>query len=212
MPGDSDKTGESPEDPAAANPGELVAREAEREIAAKIERLLPSDRPIAPHELAKVLAQVVSVEIREAYSFQGPMPPPSMLREYDAALPGLAERLVARAEAEQQFRHKTGEFQMDTVSKEQWHAAAKTYLGQILAFIIAMTAIGGGIIYWRWARARLDWHQSLRHWWHLSQYSSPERLSKLFERRQISRLLSLLPAPSPRTNQLSQPPSATPRP
>lgn len=146
MPGDSDKTGESPEDPAAANPGELVAREAEREIAAKIERLLPSDRPIAPHELAKVLAQVVSVEIREAYSFQGPMPPPSMLREYDAALPGLAERLVARAEAEQQFRHKTGEFQMDTVSKEQWHAAAKTYLGQILAFIIAMTAIGGGII------------------------------------------------------------------
>ncbi len=146
MPGDSDKTGESPEDPAAANPGEFVAREAEREIAAKIERLLPSDRPIAPHELAKVLAQVVSVEIREAYSFQGPMPPPSMLREYDAALPGLAERLVARAEAEQQFRHKTGEFQMDTVSKEQWHAAAKTYLGQILAFIIAMTAIGGGII------------------------------------------------------------------
>ena len=74
------------------------------------------------------------------------MPPPSMLREYDAELPGLAERLVARAEAEQQFRHKTGEFQMDTVSKEQWHAAAKTYLGQILAFIIAMTAIGGGII------------------------------------------------------------------
>ena len=49
MPGDSDKTGESPEDPAAANPGEFVAREAEREIAAKIERLLPSDRPIAPH-------------------------------------------------------------------------------------------------------------------------------------------------------------------
>ncbi|EAC2128464.1 DUF2335 domain-containing protein [Escherichia coli] len=39
--------------------------------------------------------------------FQGPVPPPSMLKKYDQLVPGLANRLVELTEKEQAHRHKT---------------------------------------------------------------------------------------------------------
>ncbi|HUE73515.1 MAG TPA: DUF2335 domain-containing protein [Pirellulaceae bacterium] len=117
---------------------------AARELAKKIEKRLP-DEPIDRAGLAQFLAQVVTVEIREAYSFHGPMPPPQMLKEYNEALPGLAERIAVRAEKEQQFRHDITREQIADARRGQLFAAIKTYLGQILGFVVSMTAIGGGV-------------------------------------------------------------------
>ncbi len=124
--------------------GAIISR-AEQDIAASIEKRLPPDL-IEPQELARALAEIVSVEIREvAYSFRGPMPHPSLMREYETALPGLAERIAIRSEKEQDFRHEVARFEMKAVDRSQTIEAIKVFVGQALAFIIALTAIGGGI-------------------------------------------------------------------
>jgi uncharacterized membrane protein len=119
---------------------------AEREIARKLEQSLPRDRQLDPQELAKVLAQVVSVEIRQvAYSFQGPLPPPDMMKGYEGVLTGLANRIAKRAEDEQAFRHEIGREEALAVRRSQWMDLTKTIIGQAFGFVIAMSAIGGGI-------------------------------------------------------------------
>lgn len=127
------------------SPESALAEKVERQIAEQLERHLPST-PVAPTEFAHALAKVFAVEIREIMvSFSGPLPPPRMLQEYESVLPGLAERIVARAEKEQAFRHEMSRSQIAAAKDQYWHLATKTYLGQAGAFAIAMTAIGGGI-------------------------------------------------------------------
>ena len=60
----------------------------------------PADRQDAP-----ALEQSQSVEIvATAIYWQGSLPPPSMLQQYDDALPGAAERIMRIAEAEENQR------------------------------------------------------------------------------------------------------------
>jgi uncharacterized membrane protein len=134
-------------DSAPENQGEQeLILSAERAIAKRLEQSLPRDRQLEPQELAKVLAQIVSVEIRQvAYSFQGPMPPPEMLKSYEATLPGLADRIAKRAESEQAFRHEIGRSESAAVVRSQWMDFSKTAIGQAFGFAIATLAIGGGI-------------------------------------------------------------------
>lgn len=70
-------------------------------------------------------------------SFQGPLPPPSMLANYNAVLPGLAERIVRMAETEQSQAHQM----------QRWYAILR-FTGQVAAFLIALTGlvIGGLLI------------------------------------------------------------------
>jgi uncharacterized membrane protein len=54
-----------------------------------------------------VAERVTSVAVREiSASFQGPIPPPPMLRAYDDAVPGLAKQIADAAHLEQQHRHR----------------------------------------------------------------------------------------------------------
>ena len=39
-------------------------------------------------------------------SFSGPLPPPDLLGQYDAILPGLADRIVKMAEKQESHRHE----------------------------------------------------------------------------------------------------------
>lgn len=48
-------------------------------------------------------ARIVSVVSR----FSGPMPPPKVLAAYEQCIPGSADRILAMAEKEQDFRHTT---------------------------------------------------------------------------------------------------------
>jgi uncharacterized membrane protein len=45
-------------------------------------------------------------EIIQAGMFAGPLPPPSMLREYEDILPGTADRIMGMAENEQKIRSR----------------------------------------------------------------------------------------------------------
>lgn len=63
------------------------------EIAKRISSLVP------PAQRAQVTAQVVSV-VREE-NFSGPVPHPKHIREYEIAVPGSGDRLIAMAESEQ---------------------------------------------------------------------------------------------------------------
>ena len=50
-------------------------------------------------------AVIELLEASETHS--GPLPAPRQLSDYEAVLPGLAERIVRLTEAEQQHRHAT---------------------------------------------------------------------------------------------------------
>ena len=59
---------------------------------------------LPPKEILDNLPEHVRVSIVEAASFSGPLPPPTMYREYESALPGSAERILAMVEKEQKHR------------------------------------------------------------------------------------------------------------
>jgi uncharacterized membrane protein len=76
---------------------------------------------------------VVGVET----SFRGPLPPPAMLNDYNAVLPGLADRIVQMAEKEQSQDHRM----------QRWYAILR-FTGQGAAFLLALAGlvIGGLLI------------------------------------------------------------------
>lgn len=111
----------------------------------RLERALPTE-PVERGELARVLAQVLTVEIE---LFKGPIPPPKMLNEYNEVEPGLAARIVERAEREQLHRHEMDRQQVADIRAVTRYTGLSRLLGQVFAFVIAMTAIsiGGFLIY-----------------------------------------------------------------
>jgi uncharacterized membrane protein len=74
--------------------------------------------------------------------YSGPVPPPSMLREYDTVQPGFADRLISMAEKEQVHRQ---ELQKTAMKGE----IAKDKRGQDYALTISIMIILGsiGLIY-----------------------------------------------------------------
>ena len=71
-------------------------------------------------------------------SYTGPLPPPGMLVQYNEAVPGAAERILAMAE-----RQSAHHVAMETIVVAA--SAQSQTRGSWFAFIISMTAIGGGI-------------------------------------------------------------------
>lgn len=74
----------------------------------------------------------------ELTAFHGPLPPPTVLAEYNQIIPNGAERILAMAERQQAHRHALE----STVVNGN---TANERRGQQFAFIIAMTAILGGL-------------------------------------------------------------------
>jgi len=118
--------------------------EIQREIAHEIGKHLP-DRAIEPEELADIISRAISIEVPQIIGFQGPIPPPGMLAEYERIAPGLAMRIVDRADAEQEFRHRTTLSAQQLEATELRYLAASRLLGQLFGFLIGITAVGGGI-------------------------------------------------------------------
>lgn len=73
-------------------------------------------------------------QIQKTTSFSGPIPPPTILEEYNRIVPGAADRILKMAEAESQF------------AKDITFAAIRTEAdevkrGQILGFCIGLAAL-----------------------------------------------------------------------
>ena len=72
-------------------------------------------------------------------SFSGPLPPPSTLAGYEAALPGSADRILKLTEEEAVHRR---EMERERVT----HNHSEVSRGQLYAFILVLTAILGGTL------------------------------------------------------------------
>lgn len=66
--------------------------------------------------------------------FSGPLPPPSILRQYDEVLPGAAERLIAMAEREQQFSHDIAKSSLQAEVDESRRGSRGALIVSISAF------------------------------------------------------------------------------
>lgn len=87
-----------------------------------------------PPETAQAIGEQVIGHV-VAQRFQGPLPPPAMLAEYDQALPGCAERIVKMVEAE-------GEHRRDCERRMVRAGVRLSHIGQAMAFGIAMCTLG----------------------------------------------------------------------
>lgn len=80
------------------------------------------------------IAKVTSTSLE---SFQGPLPPPQILDQYDKIVLGSAERIISLWERQVDHRQKL-ENKVITSDITQSH------IGTVLGFIIALAAIGSG--------------------------------------------------------------------
>ena len=95
----------------------------------------------APEEIAEYVEQHperVAHIVERHTSFSGPLPPPTALKDYDAIMPGLGERLVRMAEREQDHRHVADNRIIGLYERGQWFGL---FLG------LVGLAIGGGLLY-----------------------------------------------------------------
>lgn len=97
-----------------------------------LERLPPSDRETV---LETFLAQ----------SYQGPIPSPAMLRQYDQALPGLSERLIKAWEEETRHRREMEKDEQNLRKTGLTAHIGITQVAQRNAFILALILILGGL-------------------------------------------------------------------
>ena len=81
----------------------------------------------------------VSVEHHQIEAFRGPLPHPEHLKQYEVIVPGAADRILQLAEQQTAHRIKT---ENKAVSAE----ITQNILAQVIAFILAITGIGGGIL------------------------------------------------------------------
>jgi uncharacterized membrane protein len=105
--------------------------------------------------IQKIIAQLPSdpIELKQltiaSQYFQGPIPSPEILSNYSKADPSFPERVMKMAESEIKHRQEMDKeaLQADIAmtNVEVKTEAAATIIGQILGFLIAITAISAGV-------------------------------------------------------------------
>ncbi|EAA7556099.1 DUF2335 domain-containing protein [Salmonella enterica] len=88
-----------------------------------------------PEVLSRVL-DTPKVQAIVLKHFQGPVPPPAMLKEYNDVIPGLANRLIELTEKEQSHRHSIESYNVK-ISKR----------GQIMSFFVVLIIIFAAILF-----------------------------------------------------------------
>jgi len=82
--------------------------------------------------------------ITEQFAFQGPIPHPSILAGYEQVLPGAADRIISLAESETKHRHEMEKKILDAEIAGNRSEVREVLMGQVFAFIIALSTIGSG--------------------------------------------------------------------
>jgi len=81
-------------------------------------------------------AQYEHRTVLQQITYEAPLPPPRMLEQYEHVLPGSADRLIKRMEAQSEHRHGLENRKIDADIKSEKR-------GQVFAFILAGLAIIG---------------------------------------------------------------------
>ena len=87
---------------------------------------------------AELRARVVETHTTRQVSFQGPIPPPQVLEQYGRVVTNGADRIVAMAESQQAHRQELESAVVHGNVRPQAR-------GQVIAGVLALIAIGGGI-------------------------------------------------------------------
>jgi len=86
-----------------------------------------------------------SVVRTEVTTFQGPLPDPNMLRAYDQAMPGLAERLVTAFEAEGAHRRMIEQRLLTEEALQNRRHHHEAVMGQACGLLVALSAIAAAL-------------------------------------------------------------------
>lgn len=119
---------------------------------------VPQSQPQNSEVAQQSEPQLIQVEAPTSHSvsFEGPIPPPSLLREYNAIVPGAAERILALAENEGRHRQSLESKAVDAnieAQKKQLQInelqVKSTFrsdtLGQSFGFLISGGCVGGSV-------------------------------------------------------------------
>ncbi|WP_419605458.1 DUF2335 domain-containing protein [Thiolapillus sp.] len=91
-------------------------------------------------------AVVHQVETHEINHFQGPIPPPETLKEYDKLNPGFSLRILGMAEKEQEHRHQCEAKALKQQVENHKARNRETARGQHYGLAIGITAIVAGTV------------------------------------------------------------------
>lgn len=106
-----------------------------KERVAEIVEAVSKNKKADPELVERVVQKAI---IASTYSsYQGPLPPPEILRGYEDCLPGSAERIFANFEKQTQHRIGMEKAALSSGIKSQDR-------GQIMAFVLFLVALVGG--------------------------------------------------------------------
>lgn len=80
-----------------------------------------------------------------ATKFQGPLPPPSLLQDYDNVVPGLAAQIVEWTTSQTAHRQQIEERAIGIDEKLSTWYIVEVILGQLLGFIIAILVLAAAV-------------------------------------------------------------------
>ena len=97
--------------------------------------------PLSHNQSASDESQGGNQLIAVKQQFQGPLPPPGLLQEYERIHPGTAERILQQFERETQHRHLLEQKIVEAQIEAQGAEIPALRLGQIFAFVIAVVGL-----------------------------------------------------------------------
>jgi uncharacterized membrane protein len=100
---------------------------------------MPPNKPNVPQRRQNQPAQISVTQ-----SYEGPIPPPSVLEGYERVSPGAAKQILQWAEEEANHRRAMERGVLEFSSRDQASAAKEAKLGQIFGFTIGLFAIACG--------------------------------------------------------------------
>jgi uncharacterized membrane protein len=92
---------------------------------------------IVPPQKEHAVAQRVTVAVQQAVSYQAPIPPPGMLREFDDVVPGLAREIADAFNEERKHRHR---WENKALYNDIFSQSGAIFLGWLLAAACAAGA------------------------------------------------------------------------
>lgn len=98
--------------------------------------------PVTKSPDPKIVSKSVSIEA----AFSGPLPHPAILRGYEDACPGAADRIIAMAERQGEHRRSMESTAMEIAHEEMRREFQEARNGQICGVIVTLAFIIAGVL------------------------------------------------------------------